>query len=294
MSLYKSIANGLSSLFGPGDGNGDGNGKAGGAVRNLRAEPKLMENLLTWEPVGWDTALDHYRVLGVGRDGKEQLLGKTIFPFFRHDRLDPAGETWRYAVEIVDAAGGVSPRADAPQTSSIASVTVGAELARLGDFDRKDLEFKYAPKDYKKIVTAYPDQKVVAGPDASAGNVAYLLPGPGDKWAGNKAYTLEWTVDIPEPSGDIALALWLVDTTKLGGTLDVEINGFSRAVELPQGATKGSKVGDASGEKTSLKPVAIEFDLPAGTLKQGENTLVFTVSEGGWLAWDALGLFRKG
>ena len=263
-------------------------------MRNLRAEPKLMENLLTWEPVGWDTALDHYRVLGVGQDGKEQLLGKTIFPFFRHDRLDPAGETWRYAVEIVDAAGGVSPRADAPQTSSIASVTVGAELARLGDFDRKDLEFKYAPKDYKKIVTAYPDQKVVAGPDASAGNVAYLLPGPGDKWAGNKAYTLEWTVDIPEPSGDIALALWLVDTTKLGGTLDVEINGFSRAVELPQGATKGSKVGDASGEKTSLKPVAIEFDLPAGTLKQGENTLVFTVSEGGWLAWDALGLFRKG
>ena len=290
MSLYKSIANGLSSLFGP----GKADQADAGAVRDLRAEPKLMENLLTWEPVGWDTALDHYRVLGVGQDGKEQLLGKTIFPFFRHDRLDPAGETWRYAVEVVDASGAVSPRADAPQTSSIASVTVGAELARLGDFDRKDLEFKYAPKDYKKIVKAYPDQKVVAGTDASAGEVAYLLPGPGDKWAGNKAYTLEWTVDIPEPSGDIALALWLVDTTKLGGTLDVEINDFSRAVELPQGATKGSKVGDASGEKPSLKPVAIEFDLPAGTLKQGENTLVFTVSEGGWLAWDALGLFRKG
>ena len=80
---------------------------------------------------------------------------------------------------------------------------------------------------------------------------------------------------------------------KLGGILDVTVNDFHKQVELPQGATKGSRQGDASGEPTSLRPAAIEFDLAEDTLKEGENQLVFTLREGGWLAWDALGIFAK-
>lgn len=263
------------------------------AVTGVQAEPRLMENYVTWEPASWDVVLDHYRVIGTDPNGVDVLLGKTIFPFFRHSRRDVDGEKWSYYVKVVDAAGAESSPSGKATSTSLPSVTAGTALATIGSFDRKGTEFQYSPKDYKKIVTAYPDQTITVGPDAKPADVPYLLPGPGDKWAGSKAYTLKWTVKLDKPTAKAALALWLIDTTKLGGILDVTVNDFHKQVELPQGATQGSRQGDASGDPTSLRPAAIEFDLPEDTLQQGENHLVFTLREGGWLAWDALGIFAK-
>ena len=72
------------------------------AVANIQAEPQLMENYVTWEPVSWDVVLDHYRVIGTDPNGVDVLLGKTIFPFFHHSRRDVAGEKWSYNVKVVD------------------------------------------------------------------------------------------------------------------------------------------------------------------------------------------------
>ena len=263
------------------------------AATGVQAEPQLMENYVTWEPASWDVVLDHYRVIGTDPNGVDVLLGKTIFPFFRHSRRDVVGEKWSYYVKVVDAAGAESSPSGKATSTSLPSVTAGTALATIGSFDRKGTEFQYSPKDYKKIVTAHPDQTITVGPDATPADVPYLLPGPGDKWAGSKAYTLKWTVNLNQPTAKTALALWLIDTTKLGGILDVTINDFHKQVELPQGATQGSRQGDASGDPTSLRPVAIEFALPENTLQEGENELVFTLQEGGWLAWDALGIFAK-
>ena len=263
------------------------------AATGVQAEPQLMENYVTWEPASWDVVLDHYRVIGTDPNGVDVLLGKTIFPFFRHSRRDVAGEKWSYYVKVVDAAGAESSPSGKTTSTSLPSVTAGTALTTIGSFDRKGTEFQYSPKDYKKIVTAHPDQTITVGPDAKPADVPYLLPGPGDKWAGSKAYTLKWTVNLNQPTAKTALALWLIDTTKLGGILDVTINDFHKQVELPQGATKGSRQGDASGEPTSLRPAAIEFALPENTLQEGENELVFTLREGGWLAWDALGIFAR-
>ena len=110
---------------------------------------------------------------------------------------------------------------------------------------------------------------------------------------GKQGLHAEVTVKLDKPTGKAALALWLIDTTKLGGILDVTVNDFHKQVKLPQGATKGSRQGDASGDPTPLRPAAIEFDLAEDTLKEGENQLVFTLRQGGWLAWDALGIFAK-
>ena len=263
------------------------------AATGVQAEPQLMENYVTWEPASWDVVLDHYRVIGTDSNGVDVLLGKTIFPFFRHSRRDVAGEKWSYYVKVVDAAGAESSPSGKATSTSLPSVTAGTALATIGSFDRKGTEFQYSPKDYKKIVTAHSDQTITVGPDAKPADVPYLLPGPGDKWAGSKAYTLKWTVKLDKPTAKAALALWLVDTTKLGGILDVTVNDFHKQVELPQGATQGSRQGDASGEPTSLRPVAIEFAIPENTLQEGENELVFTLREGGWLAWDALGIFAN-
>ena len=250
--------------------------------------------------VGWEVAkdegfgdvvLDHYRVIGTDPNGVDVLLGKTIFPFFHHSRRDVAGEKWSYYVKVVDASGTESAPSGKATSTSLPSVTAGQALATIGSFDRKGTEFQYSPKDYKKIVTAHPDQTITVGPDATPADVPYLLPGPGDKWAGSKSYTLKWTVKLDKPASKAALALWLIDTTKLGGVLDITVNDFHKQIELPQGATQGSRQGDASGEPTPLRPAAIEFALAEDTLKEGENQLVFTLREGGWLAWDALGIF---
>lgn len=263
------------------------------AVTGVQAEPQLMENYVTWEPASWDVVLDHYRVIGTDPNGVDVLLGKTIFPFFRHSRRDVAGEKWSYYVKVVDAAGAESSPSGKATSTSLPSVTAGTALATIGSFDRKGTEFQYSPQDYKKIVTAHPDQTITVGPDAKPADVPYLLPGPGDKWARSKAYTLKWTVKLDKPTGKAALALWLIDTTKLGGILDVTINDFHKQIELPQGATQGSRHGNTCGDPTPLRPAAIEFDLPEDTLQQGENQLVLPLREGGWLAWDALGIFAK-
>ena len=260
-------------------------------VTGIQAEPQLMENYITWEHVSWNVVLDHYRVIGTDPNGVDVLLGKTIFPFFHHSRRDVAGEKWSYYVKVVDASGTESSPSGKATSSSLPSVTAGIALATIGSFDRKGTEFQYSPEDYKKIVTTHPDQTITVGPDAKPADVPYLLPGPGDKWAGSKAYTLKWTVKLDKPASKAALALWLIDTTKLGGVLDITVNDFHKQIELPQGATQGSRQGDASGEPTPLRPAAIEFALAEDTLKEGENQLVFTLREGGWLAWDALGIF---
>lgn len=82
------------------------------------------------------------------------------------------------------------------------------------------------------------------------------------------------------------LALWGIDTAKLGGTLEMKVNDFTTSLELPQGGTAGSKNDDAH-TTTALKPAAFEILLPDGTLAPGRNTL----AEGAWLARDAVGFF---
>ena len=91
----------------------------------------------------------------------------------------------------------------------------------------------------------------VQGVDTPAEAWPYLLPGPGDAWAGRKAYRARWTVTLDAaPQRDVDLALWFVDTTRLGGRLDVAVNGRSvRSVELAKGATRGSREGHSAGTR---------------------------------------------
>lgn len=262
------------------------------AVTSLVAAAELMSIRLDWQPPGWSTVLDHYRVVGTPQGGSPKLLGKTIFPSFAHKKLAPAGETWSYHIEVVDAAGAVSAPSATVTETSIESVTTGRPLATLGQFDWKTHEFRFAPSGYKQIPTTYPSRHISVGFGATAADVPYLLPGPGDAWAGKATYSLRWDVNVPTGDGRDALALWLVDTTRLGGILDVRIGSYTASIDLPKGGTAGSKQGDANVPGSPLEPVALELDLPPGTLQPGGNSVEITIREGGWVAWDALGLFR--
>ncbi|WP_432487183.1 polysaccharide lyase family protein [Kineococcus sp. SYSU DK018] len=273
-------------------------------VTELAAESALARTVLTWQPVGWEPLIDHYRVYATRgehrrwRPSEADLLGKTVYPRFVHDGQDPAGEQWTYVVSAVSDAGAVSRPSDALAAASLPSVTAtGREVARIGDFDGKSLEFRFAPAGYAQIPTTYPDALVehVQGRDTPAGSWPYLLPGPGDAWAGGKAYTALWHLALDEaPSQHHDLALWLIDTTRLGGRLEVDVNGTRvQDVDVVPGATRGSRDGDATVPGSTLVRSFHEFAVPASTLRAGENTIRFRMATGGWVAWDAIGLYAR-
>ncbi|OFT56421.1 hypothetical protein HMPREF3159_09180 [Brachybacterium sp. HMSC06H03] len=274
-------------------------------VTGLAAEPALVAISLTWDSLGFDPLIDHYRIYGL-RGGtapdtadEAALLGKTVYPRFRHTGLDVAGETWTYAVLAVSDAGERGEPSAPVSAASDPSVTAtGTPVATIGDFDGRTLEHLLAPASYAQIPERFPDALIeyVDGTDAPGEAWPYLLPGPGDAWAGSKPYRARWTVTLESsPSEDHDLALWLVDTTRLGGLLRIAANGeHITDLELPVGATRGSREGDATVPGTPLRRALLELPVPAAALQEGQNVIELELAEGGWVAWDALGLFARG
>ena len=184
--------------------------------------------------------------------------------------------------------------------SDVALLKIEAEnlpAVTIGDSDGRTLEHPLAPASYAQIPERFPDALIeyADGTDAPGEAWPYLLPGPGDALAGNKAYRARWTVTLEgAPSEDHDLALWLVDTTRLGGLLRIAANGeHVTALELPIGATRGSREGDATVTGTPLRRALLELPVPAAVLQAGQNVIELELAEGGWVAWDALGLFAR-
>ena len=273
-------------------------------VTALEAEPALASTTLTWQPLGWDPLIDHYRVYAVrgesAPDGKNEaeLLAKTVYPRFVHADLDPAGETWTYVVLAVSDAGRRGkPGAPVTATSQPSVIATGDEVATIGAFDGRTLEFLHAPSGYATIPEQFPDALIdyTQGADDPGTAWPYLLPGPGDAWAGRKTYRARWTLTLAEaPAADHDLAVWLVDTTRLGGILRVSVNEEHLVdIELPEGATRGSREGDATVPGSTLRRSFHEHAVPPELLQAGENVLELELVEGGWVAWDAVGLFAQ-
>ena len=176
-------------------------------VTDLHAEPALARTILSWEPQGFDPLIDHFRIYAVrGESAPEEpqesdLIAKTVYPNVAHTNLDPAGETWTYTVLAVSDAGRRG-RPSAPVTaSSQPSVTAtGREIATIGAFDGRTLEHHLAPTSYSQIPEEFPDAVIEyeQGADEPGTAWPYLLPGPGDAWAGKTAYRARWTFTLEE------------------------------------------------------------------------------------------------
>ena len=144
----------------------------------------------------------------------------------------------------------------------------GEELARIGEFDGKSLELRFSPAQYGQIPKAHPTAVIdyVQGVDTPAAAWPYLLPGPGDAWAGRKAYRARWTVALDAaPQRDVDLALWFVDTTRLGGRLDPRL---VRAVErdrpgaVQRAAGGMGRIGELLDESAHVRAPAQPLALP--------------------------------
>ena len=123
------------------------------AVTGVTAEPDLATIRLTWDSLGFDPLIDHYRIYAVkgeaapGKPAESDLLGKTVYPQFLHGNLDPAGETWTYTVLAVSDAGKRGAPSIPFTGSSQPSVTAtGVPVATIGEFDGRSLEHRFAPR----------------------------------------------------------------------------------------------------------------------------------------------------
>lgn len=263
-------------------------------------ESEISQIHLSWQSLGFDPLIDHYRIHGVpGSVGafdptEDNVLGRTVYPQWSHSNLDPEGETWTYQVVAVTDAGLQGPPSRVRSAASTVSITVtGTELTRVGRFDARTLEFQYAPDAFAQIPISYPDATFLhdEGEDVSA-TWPYLLPGPGDAWAGSQHYRQHWTFELDAAPVAPMLALWLVDTTRLVSVLEITINGERiDDLPLPIGATAGSRSGDGT-ENLALVRSFHEFAVDAELFTAGSNAVEFSVGQGGWIAWDAIGLYE--
>ena len=121
------------------------------------------------------------------------------------------GESWTYLVLAVSAAGKRgNPGAPLTATSQPSVPATGTAIATIGAFDGRTLEHRFAPGSYSLILVEHREALIEYrdGTDEPGTAWPYLLPGPGDAWAGRKAYRAHWTLILDgAPAEDHDLAV---------------------------------------------------------------------------------------
>ena len=246
-------------------------------------------------------AVDHYQVHASESAefpvGEDTLLAETTDPGLTH-RVGPDEETWHYQIVVVNEAGNAGRPSEEVTASSDRSVTYdGQQVAAVGDFDGKSLEFALAPDGFADYPDQFPDGvDFTVGVDDPGQDWPYLHPGEADAWAGSQSHELVFRFDLDaQPEDDLTLVMWLIDTHgSLPGTVHFGANDQDiGSVDLPPGAMRGSLEGDTTVDGTTLRPVYVELPLPREDLVPGENVLTIDKPATGvsWHAYDAFGVF---
>ena len=111
----------------------------------------------------------------------------------------------------------------------------------------------------------------------------YIIPGPGDAWAGNKEHPFRITFQAPTNiSGYYRLVIDFVSTHPSNPPLlAIDINGEKVEHKLPNGSSD-----DALGNPKAGKHYTLRQLIPAGLLRMGENTIALRVERGSWALFD--------
>jgi hypothetical protein len=167
-------------------------------------------------------------------------------------------------------------------TAAAAASSSAATLWSIGAKDTNTAEFALGPKDYQ----AYRQPGVfIVGESDPRKDWPYVQPGVTDSWGPGTPQTFEVFFALESaPTEPCRLELDFADThSTQPPKLRVEVNDLAREFQTPAGA------GDASvyGEPAKGRPYVISLDVPAATLKAGENRVAITTLTGSWVLWDA-------
>lgn len=280
-----------------------GLGEQPAPVRRLTATGGIGRIEVGFEhPHPYDPQIDHYAVHASRTPGfapnAENLLAKTVYTRFRHDKLGGRAQAWHYRVVVVAASGKRSAPSAEVAGSSVDSVAFSGEpVATVGSFDHRSLEFALAPNGSAQYPTRFPNGvDFTAGPDDPKTDWSYIHPGPADSWAGRKEHRASFRFPLSTvPAGELWLAMWLIDThATIPGRARLALNGTAvRDIAFEPGATRGSLEGDANLPGSPLRPSYVELALPTQALVSGENALTLDKYDGSWHVYDAFGVFLR-
>ncbi|MFI1092552.1 glycoside hydrolase domain-containing protein [Streptomyces sp. NPDC020917] len=168
--------------------------------------------------------------------------------------------------------------------------TVHHAIALVGAIDLATTGFALSPNRYTSYPSTFPDDvDVTVGSSDPATAWSYIHPGPADTWGGSRPHTFTLRFDLPQaPTSDLALTAWLIDTQQANPpALALSLNGqTATTVQLPAGGGGGYHWGD--GKSAAIVPTTVDFALPAGQLRTGQNVITLTTQTGSWLAYDAI------
>jgi hypothetical protein len=158
-----------------------------------------------------------------------------------------------------------------------------ATLWSIGTKDTNTAEFALGPGDYQ----AYRQPGVfIVGESDPRKDWPYVQPGVADGWGPGTPQTFEVFFALENaPAEPCRLELDFADThSSHPPKLRVEVNDLSREFKAPAGA------GDASvnGEPAKGRPYVISLEVPAATMKAGDNRVAITTLTGSWVLWDAV------
>ena len=156
-------------------------------------------------------------------------------------------------------------------------------LWQIGQTDRSNAEFALAPSNYNGYSE---DGFFAVGRSDSRRDWPFIQPGPSDGWAGARRHPAQIIFGLRKvPTAASRLNIRLLDTqATVPPRLQVEINGFSRELQLPAGGGDASLSGDFKGSK----PFVWSLPVPPAALKAGTNRITITSINGSWLLYDAV------
>ena len=163
-------------------------------------------------------------------------------------------------------------------------------LWQIGKADGSSSEFALDGDSYSDISKRFPGcTALYTVGRSSASDVPFVIPGPSDAWAGNPQGGLLVRFGVREADPGAALRLRFDFVEVHSGSaprLEITLNDFRTEVQTPAGADQNY----LDTRKTSSKGLCAEVEIPAGTLRPGDNILSVRSVSGSWMVLDAVTL----
>jgi hypothetical protein len=173
-----------------------------------------------------------------------------------------------------------------PARAAAAPAEALQRLWTIGRDDHQNAEFSLAPRGYAEFQH---DGFFVVGQSDPATDWPYVHPGPDDSWAGGHSHTFA-VVFALRSVPDSQLSRLVIDLLDTQGAVPpkvrIDVNGRVFEHQTPRGK------GDVTvyGAPEQGREHRIEIELPAGTLRVGNNHVSITSLSGSWMLYDWLGL----
>lgn len=169
--------------------------------------------------------------------------------------------------------------------------TYSSQVWQIGKQDGSLAEFALSGKHYSELPKAFPGSvySYIVGDGDVSKDVPYVIPGPADSWAGSPNGTLMVRFGAKSFDKDAAQRL-VIDFMEVHEgnppRLEVSLNGYRTEVATPRGAN----INYMDNFKTTAHDLKVSVDIPAGHLRQGDNTLMIRIKSGSWMVLDDIRL----